>query len=185
MDVVLVVAGLREVDVVLVVAGLRAVDVVLVVAGLREVEVVRCTVVVLPELSVCLIVVRVVPFFFTRLSIVVCTAGLRVVFVLVVVCTAGLRVVLVLVVVCVVGLRVVLVLVVVVVVVFVAGLRAVVVVVVCVAGWRVEVPLCVEDGLVVVVASLLVCARSSPALRTLTPEPFADTRLSKAYSGCW
>ena len=157
-------------DVVLVVAGLRAVEVALVVAGLRAVEVVRCTVVVLPELSVCLIVVRVVPFFFTRLSIVVCTAGLRVVLVLVVVC--------------VVGLRVVLVLVVVVVVVFVAGLRAVVVVVVCVAGWRVEVPLCVEDGLVVVVASLLVCARSSPALRTLTPEPFADTRLSKAYSGC-
>jgi hypothetical protein len=156
-DVALVVAGLREVDVVLAVAGLREVDVVLAVAGWREVDVVRCTVVVLPELSVCLIVVRVVPFFFTRLSIVVCVAGLRVVLVLVVV----------------------------VVVVFVAGLRAVVVVVVCVAGWRVEVPLCVEDGLAVVVVSLLVCARSSPALRTLTPEPFADTRLSKAYSGCW
>lgn len=125
---------------VVVVAGLREVLVVA-VAGLR-VEVVRCTVVVLPVLSVCLIVVRVVPSFFTRLSIVVFAAGLRVVFELVV------------------------------------GF------VVCVAGWRVEVPLCVEDGLTVVVVPLLVCSRSCPAFRTLTPEPLADTRLSKAYSGC-
>ena len=125
-------------------ALLNAYRLVLVVvpAGLRVV-VVRCTVVVLPVLSVCLIVVRVVPSFFTRLSIVVCTAGLRVVLVLVV------------------------------------GFAVVVV-----AGLRVEVPLCVDDGWVVVLVPLLVCVRSSPALRIVTPEPLADTRLSNAYSGC-
>ena len=98
----------------------------------------------------------------------------------------GLRVVLVLVVVCTVGLRVVLVLVVVVgfVVIVVAGLRVALEVVVVLAGWRVEVPLCVEDGWVVVLVPLLVCVRSSPALRIVTPEPLADTRLSNAYSGC-
>ena len=134
---------------VVVAAGLRVVLVlVLVAAGLRVV-VVRCTVVVLPVLSVCLIVVRVVPSFFTRLSIVVCTAGLRVVLVLVV------------------GFAV------------VVGF-----VVVVVAGLRVEVPLCVDDGWVVVLVPLLVCVRSSPALRIVTPEPLADTRLSNAYSGC-
>ncbi len=127
---------------VVVAAGLRAVLVLVVVAAGLRVVVVRCTVVVLPVLSVCLIVVRVVPSFFTRLSIVVCTVGLRVVLVLVVV----------------VGF--------------------------VVAGLRVEVPLCVEDGWVVVLVPLLVCIRSSPALRIVTPEPLADTRLSNAYSGC-
>ena len=110
---------------VVVAAGLRVVLVLVVVAAGLRVVVVRCTVVVLPVLSVCLIVVRVVPSFFTRLSIVVCTAGLRE-----------------------------------------------------------EVPLCVDDGWVVVLVPLLVCVRSSPALRIVTPEPFADTRLSNAYSGC-
>ena len=128
---------------VVVAAGLRAVLVLVVVAAGLRVVVVRCTVVVLPVLSVCLIVVRVVPSFFTRLSIVVCTAGLRVVLVVVV------------------------------------GF-----VVVVVAGLRVEVPLCVDDGWVVVLVPLLVCVRSSPALRIVTPEPLADTRLSNAYSGC-
>ena len=107
-------------ELVVVAAGLRAVLVLVVVAAGLRVVVVRCTVVVLPVLSVCLIVVRVVPSFFTRLSIVVCTAGLRVVLVLV----------------------------------------------------------------VVVLVPLLVCVRSSPALRIVTPEPLADTRLSNAYSGC-
>ena len=128
---------------VVVAAGLRAVLVLVVVAAGLRVVVVRCTVVVLPVLSVCLIVVRVVPSFFTRLSIVVCTAGLRVVLA------------------------------------FVVGFAVVVV-----AGLRVEVPLCVDDGWVVVLVPLLVCVRSSPALRIVTPEPLADTRLSNAYSGC-
>ena len=65
-----------------------------------------------------------------------------------------------------------------------AGLRVVLVLVVVAAGLRVEVPLCVDDGWVVVLVPLLVCIRSSPALRIVTPEPLADTRLSNAYSGC-
>ena len=104
---------------VVVAVGLGGGRVLVVDAAGWRVVVVRCTVVVLPVLSVCLIVVRVVPSFFTRLSIVVCTVGLR-----------------------------------------------------------------VALEVVVVLVPLLVCSRSCPAFRTLTPEPLADTRLSNAYSGC-
>ena len=95
-----------------------------------------------------------------RLVLVVVPAGLRAVLVLVVV-AAGLRAVLVLVVVA-------------------AGLRAVLVLVVgFVVGFVVVVVAGLREVLVVVV-----CVRSSPALRIVTPEPLADTRLSNAYSGC-
>ena len=77
-------------------------------------------------------------------------------------------------------------------VVVVAGLRVVLVLVVVVAGLRAVLVLVVGFvvGFVVVVAGLrevlvvVVCVRSSPALRIVTPEPLADTRLSNAYSGC-
>ena len=73
-----------------------------------------------------------------------------------------------------------------------AGLRAVLVLVVVAAGLRAVLVLVVGFvvGFVVVVAGLrevlvvVVCVRSSPALRIVTPEPLADTRLSNAYSGC-